>query len=229
MENIHTNDALKNALYDKSYACPVCNQAFTAKSVKVGKNQVVSVDSDLYPRYSVVNPILYDALMCPHCGYSAITKSFDSLLPKQKEWIKAQICANYKAHAYSEYTTLPEGIHKHKMALLTCMTKKGKTGEQAYIALHIAWLYRDLGDENNELSFLTRAYEGFEEALSTERFPIFGLDEMTVMYILADIAYKFGKISEAKKYLSVIITSPGISGRIKDRALELKDKINHQS
>jgi len=229
MEAIHNDEALKSALYDKSYVCNVCDQPFSSKSIKVGKNQVISIDSDLYARYSVVNPILYDVLVCPHCGYAAITKSFDNLLPKQREWIKTQICANYKARSYSEYTTLEEGIHKHKMALLTCMTKKGKTGEQAYIVLHIAWLYRDLGDTENELSFLTRAYQGFETALSTERFPIFGLDETTTMYILADIGYKLGKLSESKKYLSTLITSPGTSSRIKDRALELKAKINHAS
>ncbi|WP_070000496.1 DUF2225 domain-containing protein [Cellulosilyticum sp. I15G10I2] len=220
-----TQEAFKNALYDKSYTCTVCNRPFTAKTVKVGKNQVISVDSDLYTRYSVVNPILYDALVCPNCGYAAVTKSFDTLLPKQKEWIKTQICDNYKKINYSEYTTIQESIHKHKMALLTCITKKGKTGEQAYIALHIAWLYRDLGDEPNEISFLQRAYEGFDEALSTERFPIFGLDDTTVMYILADIGYRLGNFDSAKKYLSTVITSPGISSRIKDRALELKEKV----
>ncbi|MDF2594605.1 MAG: hypothetical protein K0R69_946 [Clostridia bacterium] len=225
MENTISDEALKNALYDKSYTCPVCSQDFMAKTVKVGKNQVVSVDSDLYAKYSVVNPILYDALVCPHCGYAALSKAFDSLLPKQKEWIKTQISASYKPRSYSDYTTLEEGIHKHKMALLSCLTKKGKTGEQAYIALHIAWLYRDLKDTANELSFLQRAYEGFTSALSTERFPVFGIDEMTAMYMVADLGYRLGHVSEAKKYLSVVITSSGISPRIKDRALDLKNKI----
>ncbi len=227
MENTSNMEALKNALYDKTYNCPICSKNFAAKTIKVGKNQVISIDSDLYTRYSIVNPLLYDALVCPYCGYAALVKSFDSLLPKQKEWIKTQICANYKSHPYSEYTTVHEAIHKHKMALLTCITKKGKTGEQAYIALRIAWLYRDLGDEAQELSFIQRAYEGLNEALSTERFPLFGLDEVTVMYILADIGYRLGKVLEAKRFLSTVITSPGISPRIKDRALDLKDKIFH--
>ncbi len=229
METVDIQENFKNTLYDKSYTCPICNRGFTTKTIKVGKNQVVSVDSDLYARYSIVNPILYDVLSCPNCGYAAVTKSFDTLLPKQKEWIKAQLSANYKPCAYSEYTTIKEAIHKHKMALLTCITKKGKTGEQAYIVLHIAWLYRDLEDEQNEISFLQRAYEGFEEALSKERFPIFGLDDVTVMYMLADIGYRLGKLDAAKRYLSTVITSPGVSSRIKDRALELKEKVMHSA
>ena len=225
METENTQEVLRNILYDKSYTCPVCSEHFTIKAIKVGKNQVVSIDSDLYTKYSLVNPIIYDALICQNCGYAAITKSFDTLLPKQKEWIKEHISSNYKPCTYSEYTTTAEAIHKHKMALLTCITKKGKTGEQAYIALHIAWLYRDLKDEKNELSFLQRAYEGFGQALTTERFPVFGLDDITVMYILADIGYRLGHLEAAKKYLSAVIISPGVSPRVKDRALDLKEKI----
>lgn len=230
METARTdNEALKNTLYDKSYACPICNKNFTSKAIRVGKNQVISTDSDLYSRYSVVNPILYDVLMCPDCGYAALSKTFDSLLPKQKEWIRDQVCSSYKARSYSEYTTIEEGIYKHKMALITCMTKKGKTGEQAYLALHIAWLYRELGDETNELAFLKKAYDGLAYALSNETFPLFSLDEITTMYILADIGYRLGETTDAKKYLATVITSPGVSPRVKDRALDLKTKIQHSS
>ena len=222
-------ELLKDALYDKSYTCPICEQNFTAKSIKVRKNQVVSTDSDLYSRYSLVNPLLYDILLCPHCGYAALIKSFDALLPKQKEWIRIQLSSNHMNHFSSEYVTLQEGIHKHKMALLICITKKGKIGEQAYIALRIAWLYREAGDKTNEFSFLERAYDGLEAALSSERFPIFGLDESTAMYILADVGYKLGKIAESKRYLASLITYPDIPSRIKNRALELKEKIINKS
>ncbi|PHV72096.1 hypothetical protein CS063_01045 [Sporanaerobium hydrogeniformans] len=223
-----SNTSLKDVLYDKSYVCPVCNRKFTSKTIKLGKNQVVSVDLDLYPHYSLVNPLLYDILFCEFCGYAATSKNFDTLLPKQKEWIRNQICSNYKSHTFSEFVTTEEAIYKHKMALLACLTKKGKVGEQAYIALHIAWLYRDLEDTENEIAFLERAYDGFSTALSTERFPILGLDEITTMYMLAALAYKLGKPIEAKKYLGSVLTTAGISERVKDRALDLKTILNQE-
>ncbi len=226
MDVSNSPDALKDVLYDKSYTCPICNHKFTAKTIKLGKNQVTSVDIDLFPHYSVVNPILYDVLFCDSCGYAAVNKSFEKILPKQKEWIKEQICSNYKYHPLSEYVTTHEAIYKHKMALLACLTKKGKVGEQAYLALHIAWLYRELEDSLNEMAFLDRAYTGFDTAISTERFPIFGLDEVTTFYILAALAYKLNKIIEAKKYLGTVLTTSGISDRIKDRALDLKAILN---
>ena len=58
--------------------------------------------------------------------------------------------------------------------MLCCLTKKSKLSEQAYLALHIAWIYRDLEDETNELAFLERDFEGFSAALGSERFPEIG-------------------------------------------------------
>lgn len=216
---------LKGVLYDKSCTCPLCNHAFTTKTIKVGKNQVTSIDEDLYPHYSLVNPLLYDVITCPTCGYSALTKSFTSLLPKQKEWLSAHFHKGAKSPSYGEYTTIDEAINKHKIALVACMTRKSKLGEQAYLALHIAWLYRDKGSTEEELSFIRRAYEGFSEALTKETFPILGLDEATVMYMLAAMAHQLDKLDECKQYLSAIITMHGLSPRLKTHATNLKNKI----
>lgn len=225
MSEQHTSLTLKDVLYNKSHLCPICDNTFTAKAIKVGKNQIVSIDSDLYARYSIVNPLLYDVLLCPHCGYAALNKSFDTLLPKQKEWVREHLAAHAKPHASYEYITLEEGIYRHKMALLSCITKKSKLGEQSYIALHIAWLYRDLSDTKNEDIFLKRALEGLDKTLSTERFPLFGIDELTLMYMLADISYRLGDPFAAKKYLSTVIVNSSVSPRVKERALDLKEKL----
>lgn len=218
-------EELKTILYNKSCTCPLCGYAFTTKTIKIGKNQVVSIDEDLYPHYSMVNPLLYDIIVCPECGYSALTKNFSSLLPKQKEWLRTLFYPGAPKPLYGEYTTLEEAIHKHKMALLGCMTRKSKVGEQAYLALHIAWLYREMGSDSESKSFLMRAYEGFGEALTKESFPILGIDEATLMYMLAAMAHELDKLEESKQYLSAVITMPGLSARLKDHALNLKETL----
>jgi hypothetical protein len=224
MPNEHLS--AKDILYDKTYQCPVCDESFTSKAIKVGKNQVLSIDVDLYPRYKMINPLLYDCIMCPHCGYSALTSSFDKLLPTQKQWIKDQLSANYKKYNFLEYATLSQSIIKHKYALLTNIVKKGKLGEQAYIALHIAWLYRDLKDTTNEKIFLEKALTGFMEAFEKERFPICNLDEATVAYIMAALSYLLNNPMQAKQYISLILTNPHASPKIKDRAYDLKEQIS---
>lgn len=52
-------EALDKLLYDKSYKCPLCNEAFKNKAIRSGKNQLISIDMDLYPRYTLVNPLYY--------------------------------------------------------------------------------------------------------------------------------------------------------------------------
>ena len=218
-------EVLDKVLYSKSYICPLCGAAFKSKAIRVGKNQLISLDDDLYPHYSLVNPLFYSIIVCPCCGYSVHTKTLGALLPKQKQWLNEHF-NQYKPHIqYGEYTTLEEAILKHKMALVAAITKKGHIGEQAYIALSIAWLYRDLGDAENEKLFLNRAYDGLCEAFSKETFPILGMDEATLTYTLAALAYELDNPEESKKLLSNIITSPNCPPRIKDHALKLKDKL----
>ena len=38
-------------IFDKTYICPVCDSEFKSKSVKTGKIKLLSLDSDLRPRY----------------------------------------------------------------------------------------------------------------------------------------------------------------------------------
>lgn len=222
-----TNISIQDILYDKSYECPVCDNHFTSKSIKLRKNQVLSIDIDLYAHYSMINPLLYDCILCPKCGYSALSQNFDKLLPTQKQWIKEQVCQKYKAQIFNEYATLVQAITKHKLALLTCMVKKGKIGEQAYISLHIAWLYRDLRDEPNEKIFLSRAVVGFKKAFESERFPIFNLDEITTAYIVSAASYLLKDYQTCKQYLAQVISSPmASSSKLKDRALDLKQMVS---
>ena len=228
MCNTEQLNLLKNTLYDKSRTCPLCNHKFTSKAIRVGKNKLVSLDEDLYAHYDIVNPILYDAIVCPECKYSATSKNFDTLMPRHKLLLKDTFNKGIINITLNEYLTAEDSIAMHKLALLAAITKKSKIGEQAYIALHIAWLYRECGNKEDELLFLERAYSGFNEALSTENFPIQGFDEATLMYTLAALAHQLDKDDECLKMLSSVITMSGLSPRLKDHALNLKEKIKHK-
>ena len=61
--------------------------------------------------------------------------------------------------------------------------------------------------------------------MTKENFPILGLDEATLLYMLAAMAHELNKLEESKQYLSSVITMPGLSPRLKDHALNLKEKL----
>lgn len=212
------------ALYDKTYECPICYTEFTTKAIRSGSNKVVSTDSDLYSHYDVVNPIIYDVILC-NCGYAAISKVFNEIRHRQIEWIKDGVTSKYQFTYYPEVLTEEEAVPRYKLALLNAKVKQAPIGEKAYLCLKIGWLYRDLEDKENERLFLGFALKYFLEAFSTESFPIFELDELTTMYLIAELSRKAGDFDTALKWAGELITQSGAPSRLKDRARTLRDRI----
>ena len=76
-----------------------------------------------------------------------------------------------------------------------------------------------------EKAYLKNALEGFLGARRTENFPMCGMDELTVDYLIAALATVFEQYDVAKKLLGNILVSRVASNRLKDKARDLKDTI----
>ena len=229
-------------IFDKSYKCPVCDSEFKNKTVMSGKAKLVSIDTDLRPKYQGIDCIKYDVIVCNNCGYSALTRFFTSVTNQQAKAIKENISSNFRSlDNDGEIYTYDEAILRYQLALANAVVKKGKISERAYTCLKIAWLYRgkaenlDISDidydmkfqelKKEEKDFIASAYEGFINAISKEIFPICGMDESTYTYVTADLARRCKDYETAIKLISQIITSRAASSKVKDRARELKDLI----
>ncbi len=219
---------VEETLYDKSYVCPVCDHAFKSKTIRSGKNRLMSVDIDLRPVYDIVNPLYYEPIVCERCGYSALAKNFNTLTGAQARLIREQICTQYKEHHFSSILTAGEAIHKYKLVLLNAVVKRAKDGEKAYICLKIAWVYRELEDTENEMLFLQHALTGFLNAYNKERFPIFELGELTVAYLIAELYRRFKEYDKAQQWVSCVVLDRSVSLRLKTKALHLKGLIREE-
>ncbi len=232
----------KDVLLDKKFACPICDNEFTAKTVRVGKAKLVAQDSDLRPKYTPVDSTKYGALVCTKCGYAALEPFFKRIMPAQAKFVKEAICANFKGlPEYGEIYTYDDAIARHKLALVNAVVKKAKLSERAYTALKCAWLIRgkqetlpkdtenydevmkSLKAEEDEL--IRNACEGFESAFSKENFPLCGMDEPTVMYLVADLSRRSGEYEKASRWVSQVITNRNASDRIKEKARDIKELI----
>lgn len=219
---------LLEVLYDKTHECPICYKTFTSKAIRSGRNQVVSTDSDLYSKFSVVNPVLYDVILCD-CGYAAISNTFDQVRPTQVEWVRKNVTSKYEGSPYPEILNESQAINKYKLAFFNATTKKARGGELGYICLKIGWLYRDLEDKENERTYLKHARNYLLEAFSSERFPIFELDELTTMFLVAELSRKIGDFDTALQWASNLITQSSVPDRLKQRALDLRDEVKKQT
>lgn len=232
----------EEVLFEKTFNCPVCGNDFKSKMVKSGKVKLLTQDTDLRPVFQHVDPLKYDAVVCPRCGYAALNRFFKYLTDTQISLIKSTISASFKGLSGSGDTlSYDEAITRHKLALVNSIVKKSKTSERVYICLKTAWVIRgkieNLSTEEEtsenqmaiknlqkeEEEFIQKAYEGFNEAILKEAFPMCRMDESTVSLLIADLARRTHKYEEASRWLSKILVSRNSNERIKEKAREIKD------
>ena len=231
----------ESLLFDKTHKCPVCDSEFKCKMVRTGKAKLVSQDLDLRPKYQGIDPLKYDAILCPVCGYASLNRYFNFVMSSQAKQIKEQISSTFKYTSENGKTySYDEAITRHKMALLNTVVKRGKVSERAYTCLKLAWLFRGkrevmmqgeyskeeakaLYEEEKEC--LKNAHEGFVAAFSQEEFPMCGMDQYTVTFLVAELSRRIGEYEEAKRWVSKVLVARDANRRIKDKALALKESL----
>ena len=230
-------------LFEKTYVCPVCDKEFHSKKIRTGKVKLLAADTDLRPKYQYVDCLKYDAVACPHCGYAALDRFFKFMMPAQARLIRENISANFKGLPATENIyTYDDALERHQLALLNTVIKKAKESERAYTCLKMAWICRGKAEslpkdmpnrkeqiqdlQSQEKELLENAYTGFEVAFSKESFPMCGMDEITVSYLLAELARRIGRYEESSRWISRVLISREANDRIKNRAREIKELLN---
>lgn len=227
-------------LLDKKYVCPQCDKEFTSKVVRSGKTKPIGQDIDLRTKFENIDCTKYDVIMCPHCGYAALPRFFNSCTPPQLKLIKDNISLKFQPKEYKGVIyTYEEALERYQMALINALVKKGKASEKAYICLKSSWVIRgkieSLDPEKDaeeikklqeqEKEFTKNAFDGFANARSTESYPMCGMDEYTIDYLIAVLAMKNEKYDVAMRMLSGVITARTVNKRLKERAQDLKEVI----
>ena len=229
-------------LFDKKYECPVCYGNFTSKTVRSGKIRAIRADKDLKPVFEQLEPIKYDVVLCPHCGYAALTRYYGGLASVQVKAIRENISNGFKAAENgNDCYTYEEALNRYKMCLANTIVKRGKTSEKAYINLKTGWLLRSMGEaldhtaedyekkageiKEQEREYLKNALDGLIEAMQTEDYPICGMDEVTYDYLIAVLAMEFEQYDVTSKLISNILVSTSASSRIKDKARDIKEEL----
>jgi hypothetical protein len=232
----------EDVLFDKSFQCPVCDNNFKVKAIRVGKLKMIDQGEDLRPIYeNGIEPLKYDAVTCTKCGYTALTRYYMALTNAQLRVLKQDYCAHFKGipeeNPCMSYTG---ALLRHKLALVCSMKRNAKNSEKAYIFLKMAWLMQskistmpedsDKLDElkKDEYECMQKAYEGFTVAFSKEEFPMCGIDEITLRYMMAVMARRLGRLEEAVRWLAGVLQSRTAPQRIKDKALDLKTIIKSE-
>lgn len=233
-------------LLERTYECPICGRKFKCIMPRAGKSKLVGTDMDLRPVHEYVDLTKYDVIVCQNCGYASLSRYHGTITDRQKKAILEKISQNYKGDMTPQKVyTYEEALAHYQLALVNAIVRQAKHSEKAYICLKAGWLVRGyaewlLTEEGKkdaeaekkreqalkmEEDYIKNAFEGFQSAITNENFPIAGMDENTMNYLIAVLAYRFDRLDVAGTMISRILVSPAASNRIKDRARELKDLV----
>ena len=230
-------------LLEKGIRCKACDKVFKTKVIKSGRIKRMEPDPDLRPRFQDIDTLKYGITSCPFCGYAAMNANFDQLTNLQTKLVKETISNRFIAdgNPEPEFYSYDQALDRHKLALFNTIVKKGKVSERAFLCLKMSWLLRGKGESlpqeteeekaiydacrKEEMELYEQAYEGFLMATSTEMYPICGMEQSTVDYLVAYMSFTLGKLDVASRFVSGLLTSQGANRKMKDKALDLKQEI----
>lgn len=235
----------EDMLFDKSYTCPVCDQEFKSKTIRAGKIRMLGTDMDLRPRYENIDMMKYETIACPHCGYAALSRYFKYMTSMQLKMIRTNICDHYRPHPMEGDTyTHEQALERYKLTLACAIVKKAKASEKAYICLKTGWLVRGMAEALDqsapeykerrdayarmEKEYLANALEGFITACQSEGFPMCGMDETTMDYLIAVLAMECEQYDLSLKVLSGVIASKEANARVKEKARDVRDVLKEK-
>lgn len=218
----------KSLLYDREVTCPICGNIFKAKSIKTSSYRILKKDSDLFIRYSIINPYFYDVWVCNECGYAAMKTDFNKIRNFQIDAVKERVTPSWTPREYPEIYNIDLAIERFKLSLLNYVVIESAWSKKALNCLKLAWMYRLKENEGKEKLFLNQALESLKEAYSSEDFPIYGMSKYTTMYLIGELLRRTGDCQDALIWFSGVITSPGVPNRLKNLARDQRDLIKEE-
>lgn len=232
-------------LFDKTYTCPVCDHKYTERTLRTGKVRLVGIDVDLRPRHEQMDVGKYDVISCPRCGYTVLSRFFAPLTPTATKLVKENIAASFVSRTERPAVYSYEiAFERYQLCLANAIVKRAKDSEKAYICLKTGWLLRGMAEHldktaedyqerlkeigKQEQEYLRYAYDGFIKARSQESYPMCGMDETTLDYLLAALAIGFEEFDTAARMIGGILASSVANSRMKDKARDLRELLREK-
>jgi len=192
-------------LFLKNVTCLVCGNNFKTSKVRRSRYVVSKVDTDFCTYYKGENPLFYNVNICPFCGYG-FTENFAEPGESSKEAIQNKI---FKFNIdFSGKRSVDLAILAYRRAIDCALLQKGKNILLAGLSLHMAWLYRFLGEEEPERKYMAESLHYYKEAFEKDA-EIGNL--ATTLYIMGDLNRRLGNDREAILYFTKIINDKSIT------------------
>jgi len=210
--------AMEQYLYEKELVCPVCSLRHTTQKARLRKIPVDRKDSDFHVWYKEINPVFYNVWVCPNCGFSVTESEQKPLTIEQKALILKNISVKWTRRDFGGIRTRDQAVESHKLAILTGQLLGKSRGYLGGLCLRLAWLYREM-ENPEETVYLGHALKHLEEAYTNESFPVAGLDEVSLAYLIGELKRMLEQPKEAIFWYNRALEHPDIKHK---RLIQLK-------
>jgi len=210
-------------IFDSEVTCPVCEKSIKVTKVRSNYIKLKKQDDDFCPYYEFVNPLLYEAWVCNHCGYAAHNTVFSKVTQNGRKAVLEQISRNWTSRDFTGERDFFKALEAFKLVLYNLQIREAPYSEFAKICLRIAWLYRYIGNHSEEERFLKYSYDYYKKVYTRENSKESSIDEFTCIYIIGVIAKRLNLTSEAISWFSRMISfssNPAEKEKIKPKLLE---------
>jgi uncharacterized protein (DUF2225 family) len=198
---------LVEPLFSVKVNCVYCEVEFNTSRVRPSFKKTSKTDSDFGIHYKEINPEYYVVRVCPFCGL-ATTENFSEKINKdQRRAFEEKVKDNWSMKDYSGERNWDEAMQTYKLALVCAQIKGEKDRIIAGILHHIAWLYREKENTEQEMRFLRFALNAYIEVYETEGV---SLNNAKLMYLIGELYRRLGEFNEAVKWFARVVNDKRI-------------------
>ncbi len=227
-------------VYNSKTVCPCCEKEFSIGKVRTRMVRYAGQDTDLFPRYEGENPLFYDAVVCPNCGFAYIGTSYELLNRNDYKAVRDKITPKWTQRQFDGPRTVEQAIEAYKLVLLNSRVRQAPASELAKDCMRLAWMYRVQGDSVLDYKFMEYAFQYYQDTYMKEHLPVGKLDEYTVLYMIGELGRRLGKYQDSISWFSKLISAgmdpaqklkipPNLLEMARDQSILAKEAMKHET
>ena len=212
-----------SAIYQSGIQCPVCEKTFEMTKIRSKQIRLQKQDTDFCPYYEGINPLFYEAVVCPNCGFASHVTSIENINRYEKQKIKDFITKKWITRNFCGERSWEKALEAFKLVLLNLNCREASQAEIAKICLRIAWLYRYACDKELEQRYLSHALSSYKKAYQGEDLTQSKIDDFTCLFIIGELSRRTGDSENSLIWFSKLITmnsDPKNKSRIPQKLIE---------
>jgi len=211
-------------VYNSTIICPICELDFEMGKVRTKTIRQTGQETDLCPIYEGENPLYYDAVVCPYCGFAQIGTTFDKVSSREIKIVKEKLTPKWMPRDFEMTRTLDQAIDAYKIVLLNYQVRQVPASDMAKLCMRLAWMYRFRSEPDIERKYLEHAFRYYQDTFLKENLPVGKLDEFTVMYMIGELARRLGQYGESVNWFGKLIAAglqPANKGKVPPKLVDM--------